>query len=36
MMTNNQTNIIYKKVAMQVGDDEQRTNYEWLKMSFLW
>ena len=37
VMTNNQTKcgIIYKKIAMQVGDDEQMTNYEWLKMNFL-
>ena len=36
VMTNNQTKcgIIYKKIAMQVGDDEQMTHYEWLKMNF--
>ena len=36
-MTKNQTKsgIIYKEIAMQVGDDEQMTNYEWLKMNFL-
>ena len=25
--------IIYKKIAMQVGDDKQRINYEWPKLT---
>ena len=33
-MTNNQMKcgIIYKKIVMQVGDDEQMINYEWLNI----
>ena len=32
VMTNNQTkcDIAYEKTAMQVGDDEQMINYDWL------
>ena len=34
VMTNNQMKcgIIYKKTVMQVGDDEQMINYEWLNI----
>ena len=33
-MTNKQMKcgIIYKKIVMQVGDDEQMINYEWLNI----
>ena len=36
-MTNNQTKygIIYEKIAMQTGDDEQMINYEWPKDRFV-
>ena len=35
LIADNQTKcgIIYKKIAMQVGDDKQRINYEWPKLT---
>ena len=38
LVANNQLKcgIIYKKVAMRVGDDERITDYEWPKKGSLW